>query len=145
LCINYAKLHPQNQGETLDKSLFWVINHYNEDNDLNDDPDLEAPDGFPVVVVSPGRIGKRRPVERVRPGQRWSVDPSGKASRKRTHRKTFGTNTRQQTFLSSVITFAKISQALGVSPSRLLEGLPPLNAERTERIKKALAHKRKAK
>jgi DNA-binding XRE family transcriptional regulator len=48
-------------------------------------------------------------------------------------------------FPSSVLTFAKISQALGVSPNRLLEGLPPLNAERTERIKKALARKRKAK
>ena len=47
-------------------------------------------------------------------------------------------------FPSSVITFAKISQALGVSPNRLLEGLPPLNADRTERIKKALARKRKA-
>jgi DNA-binding XRE family transcriptional regulator len=48
-------------------------------------------------------------------------------------------------FPSSVITFAKISQALGVSPNRLLEGLPPLNVERTERIKKALMRKRTAK
>jgi DNA-binding XRE family transcriptional regulator len=48
-------------------------------------------------------------------------------------------------FPSSVITFTKISQALGVSLNRLLEGFPPLNAERTERIKKALARKRKAK
>jgi DNA-binding XRE family transcriptional regulator len=48
-------------------------------------------------------------------------------------------------FPSSVITFSKISQALGVSPNRLLEGLPMLNPERTERIKKALARKRQAK
>jgi hypothetical protein len=36
------------------------------------------------------------------------------------------------------------TEEIGVSPNRLLEGLPPLNAERTERIKKALARRRKA-
>ncbi|MEI9864893.1 MAG: helix-turn-helix transcriptional regulator [Limisphaerales bacterium] len=48
-------------------------------------------------------------------------------------------------FPASIITFSKLSQALGVSPNRLLEGLPPLNVERAERIKKAMARKRKPK
>lgn len=48
-------------------------------------------------------------------------------------------------FPASIITFTKISQALGVSADRLLEGLPTLNIERTERIKKALARKRQSK
>ena len=45
-------------------------------------------------------------------------------------------------FPASIITFAKLSQALGVSASLLLEGLPPMNPDRTARIKKALARKR---
>jgi DNA-binding XRE family transcriptional regulator len=45
-------------------------------------------------------------------------------------------------FPASIITFTKVSQALGVSANELLAGLPPLNPERTESIKKALARKR---
>lgn len=41
-----------------------------------------------------------------------------------------------------VTTFARISQALGVSSNQLLEGLPTPNAERMERIKRALVRKR---
>lgn len=41
-----------------------------------------------------------------------------------------------------VTTFARISQALGVSSNQLLEGLPTPNIERMERVKKALARKR---
>jgi DNA-binding XRE family transcriptional regulator len=48
-------------------------------------------------------------------------------------------------FHASIITIAKLSQALEVSPNSLLEGLPPLNAERAERIKKALSRKRSPK
>ena len=48
-------------------------------------------------------------------------------------------------FPVSVITFTKVSQALGTSTNQLLDGLPPLNSERTERIKKALARKRRSK
>jgi transcriptional regulator with XRE-family HTH domain len=48
-------------------------------------------------------------------------------------------------FPASILTFSKVSQALEVSPSQLLEGLPPLNPERTTRIKQALARKRKPK
>jgi hypothetical protein len=44
-------MHPQNPGETLDKSCFQVINPYHEDYDHNDDIDLETPDGLPAVVV----------------------------------------------------------------------------------------------
>lgn len=44
-----------------------------------------------------------------------------------------------------VTTFARISQVLGVSSDRLLEGLPPPNAERMERVRKALARKRRPK
>ncbi|MEI6193814.1 MAG: helix-turn-helix transcriptional regulator [Verrucomicrobiota bacterium] len=46
-------------------------------------------------------------------------------------------------FPASIVTFAKLSQALDVSTNRLLEGLPPLNPARTARIKSALARKRK--
>lgn len=46
-------------------------------------------------------------------------------------------------FPASIVTFSKLSQALEVSPNRLLEGLPPLNPDRTARIKKAMARKRK--
>ena len=45
-------------------------------------------------------------------------------------------------FPASIVTFIKVSQALGVSADELLAGLPPLNPERTESIKKALARKR---
>jgi len=48
-------------------------------------------------------------------------------------------------FPASIVTFAKLSQALEVSANRLLEGLPALNPDRTARIKMALARKRKAK
>ena len=48
-------------------------------------------------------------------------------------------------FPASVLTFLKVSQALEVSTNQLLEGLPPLNPERTTRIKQALARKRKPK
>ena len=53
MCITCAKMRPQKQGETLDKSHFQVINHYNEDFDHDDDLDLETPDGISVVVVPP--------------------------------------------------------------------------------------------
>ncbi|HEU6448915.1 MAG TPA: helix-turn-helix transcriptional regulator [Verrucomicrobiae bacterium] len=46
-------------------------------------------------------------------------------------------------YLSSIVTFVKISQALGVSPNSLLDGLPPMNQERANRIKKAMVRKRK--
>ena len=46
-------------------------------------------------------------------------------------------------FHVSAVTFAKLSQALEVSTNRLLEGLSPLNPDRTARIKLALARKRK--
>ena len=46
-------------------------------------------------------------------------------------------------FPASIITFSKLSQALDVSANQLLEGLPLLNPDRTARIKKALARKRK--
>lgn len=42
-----------------------------------------------------------------------------------------------------VTTFARLSQVLGMSPSRLLEGLPEPNWDRIEAIKKALTRKRK--
>jgi DNA-binding XRE family transcriptional regulator len=45
----------------------------------------------------------------------------------------------------SVITFAKISQALETSPNRLLEGLPEPDKEQHQEIKVALARKRKPK
>ena len=48
-------------------------------------------------------------------------------------------------FPASILTIAKLSQALEVNANRLLEGLPPLNPDRTARIKKALARKRAAK
>jgi len=41
-----------------------------------------------------------------------------------------------------VTTFAKISQALGISANRLLEGLPEPDRQQMEKIKKALARKR---
>jgi DNA-binding XRE family transcriptional regulator len=44
---------------------------------------------------------------------------------------------------ASIVTIAKLTQALEVSANRLLEGLPPLNPDRTARIKLALARKRK--
>jgi DNA-binding XRE family transcriptional regulator len=46
-------------------------------------------------------------------------------------------------FPASIITFSKLSHALEVGANALLEGLPPLNPDRTARIKKALARKRK--
>jgi len=44
-----------------------------------------------------------------------------------------------------ITTFARISQALGVSSNRLLEGLPEPNQARLERVRKALARKRRPK
>jgi DNA-binding XRE family transcriptional regulator len=48
-------------------------------------------------------------------------------------------------FPCPVTTFARISQALGVSANRLLEGLPEPDSERMEGIKKALARRRRPK
>jgi DNA-binding XRE family transcriptional regulator len=48
-------------------------------------------------------------------------------------------------FMSSIVTFFKISQALTTSPNRLLEGLPEPDKRQMERIKKVLARKRKPK
>lgn len=45
----------------------------------------------------------------------------------------------------AVTTFARISQALDVSPNRLLDGLPEPDAGRMEKIKKSMARKRKPK
>ena len=46
-------------------------------------------------------------------------------------------------FPTSILTFAKLSQALEISANRLFEGLPALTPDRTARIKRALARKRK--
>lgn len=43
----------------------------------------------------------------------------------------------------SVIAFARITQALEISPNRLLDGLPEPDMQRMEKVKKALARKRK--
>ena len=48
-------------------------------------------------------------------------------------------------FPCSVTKFARISQALDVSPNRLLDGLPEPDRNQMEKIKKVLARKRKAK
>ena len=48
-------------------------------------------------------------------------------------------------FLFSIITFVKISQALEISPNRLLDGLPNPDGERMDRIKRMMARKRKPK
>ena len=48
-------------------------------------------------------------------------------------------------FPALVTTFARIGQALGISSDTLLEGLPKPNIERVERVKKALARKRRPK
>ena len=48
-------------------------------------------------------------------------------------------------FPCPVTTFARISQALGVSANRLLEGLPEPDARALEQTKKALARRRKPK
>ncbi len=48
-------------------------------------------------------------------------------------------------FPATILTFAKLCQALETNPDLLLSGLPPLNPDRTDRIKKALARKRKPK
>ena len=62
----------QNPEKPLINRICRVINpHYEETND-----DLEAPYGFPNGRVPLERIGKRRPVERGRPGQEWLVDLS---------------------------------------------------------------------
>ena len=44
-----------------------------------------------------------------------------------------------------VMRFAKLSQALNVSPNYLLDGLPDPDTARMEKIKKAQARKRKPK
>lgn len=46
-------------------------------------------------------------------------------------------------FLFSIVTFTKISQALEISPNRLLEGLPEPDRGRMEKIRKMMARKRK--
>ena len=43
-----------------------------------------------------------------------------------------------------VTRLARLSQALDVSPNRLLDGLPEPDRKRMEKIKKALARKRKS-
>ena len=48
-------------------------------------------------------------------------------------------------FPCQVTTFARISQALGVSGNRLLEGLAESNPARADGIKKALARRRRPK
>jgi len=48
-------------------------------------------------------------------------------------------------FPFSVVTFARISQALEISPNRLLDGLPEPDKTQMEKIKKTLARKRKRK
>ncbi len=48
-------------------------------------------------------------------------------------------------FPFSVTTFARVSQALATSANRLLEGLPEPSRARMERVKKALARKRRPK
>lgn len=45
----------------------------------------------------------------------------------------------------AVTKFARISQALDVSPNRLLDGLPEPDRQKMDKIKKALARKRKSK
>lgn len=45
----------------------------------------------------------------------------------------------------SIATFARLSQALDVSPNRLLDGLPEPDRGQIERIKKMLARKRRQK
>ncbi|MCX6927481.1 MAG: helix-turn-helix transcriptional regulator [Verrucomicrobia bacterium] len=45
-------------------------------------------------------------------------------------------------FSFPVTTFARISQALGISTNRLLEGLPELDRAHMGKVKKALARKR---
>lgn len=52
-------------------------------------------------------------------------------------------NVENGKFPFSVTTFARISQALGTSANRLLEGLPDPNPARFESVKKALARKRR--
>jgi DNA-binding XRE family transcriptional regulator len=48
-------------------------------------------------------------------------------------------------FPFSVTTFARISQAIEVSPNRLLDGLPEPDREQMGKIKRTLARKRKPK
>ena len=70
-CTTYCR---QNPGKPLINRIYRVINPYNEEN--NNALDLETPDGFPNGRMPLERIGKRRPVERGRPGQEWLVDLS---------------------------------------------------------------------
>ena len=42
----------------------------------------------------------------------------------------------------SIVTFARLSQALETSPNRLMDGLPDADRARAERIKKVKARKR---
>ena len=48
-------------------------------------------------------------------------------------------------FLFSIVTFVKISQALEMSPNRLLDGIPAPDTQRMEKIKKVMMRKRKPK
>jgi hypothetical protein len=64
----------QNPEIPLINRICRVTNPYNEEN--NNALDLETPDGFPNGRVPAQRLGKRRPVERGRPGQEWLVDLS---------------------------------------------------------------------
>ncbi len=48
-------------------------------------------------------------------------------------------------FPCAVTTFARISQALGISANRLFDGLSEPNSKRAEGVKKAMARRRKPK
>lgn len=59
------------------------------------------------------------------------------------HWKTIG-HIERGSYPVAVTTFARLAQFLETSPNRLLDGLKPPDPERTARIKKALARKRKS-
>ncbi len=52
-------------------------------------------------------------------------------------------NIEQGKFPTPVTTFARVSQALQTSPNRLMDGLSEPDLTRMERIKKAMARKRR--
>ncbi len=52
-------------------------------------------------------------------------------------------NLEQGKFPTPITTFARLSQALQVSPNRLLDGLPEPDLKRMEQVKKAKVRKRK--
>ncbi len=73
--MDYTISYRHNPAEPLINRSLWVINHYYEEN--SHALDLETPDGFPNGMAPPKKIGKRRLVERGRPGQEWLVDLFG--------------------------------------------------------------------